>query len=46
MRTFEPIPDERVPRLVTYLCVAVGTALIAGRAARRPDRRRAAKPSP
>jgi hypothetical protein len=38
MRTFTPIPDERVARLVAQLCVSVATAFIAGLAAAEPRR--------
>jgi hypothetical protein len=30
LRTFEPIPTEAVPRILAHLCVAVGSALVAG----------------
>jgi hypothetical protein len=30
MRTFEPIPSERLPRILVHLCIAVCAALIAG----------------
>jgi hypothetical protein len=42
MRTFTPVPDERVPRLVAQLCVSVATAFIAGLAAAEPRRSSAA----
>ncbi len=42
MRTFEPIPSEWLPRMLIYLCVAAGTALLAGLAAGGPSRKPAA----
>ena len=30
MRTYEPISTEWLPRMLVYLCVAIGTALVAG----------------
>jgi hypothetical protein len=45
MRTYAPIPEERIPRLVAQLCVAVGTAFIAGLAASEPRRRSASPPA-
>jgi predicted lysophospholipase L1 biosynthesis ABC-type transport system permease subunit len=35
MRTFEPIASEQTPRVLMYVCVAVGAALLSGLAARR-----------
>jgi hypothetical protein len=42
--TFEPVPGERIPRIVVHLCVAIGTALFAGLAADRVRNRLAFGP--
>jgi hypothetical protein len=39
LATFEPVPAERIPRLVVHLCVAIGTAALAGLAAGRVGNR-------
>ncbi len=44
MRTFTPIPDEPVPRLVALFCVSVATSFIAGLAAAEPRPRTPASP--
>jgi len=41
---FEPVPAERVPRLMVHLCVAIGTAALAGLAAGRGGNRSACRP--
>jgi hypothetical protein len=41
---FDPVPAERVPRLVVHLCVAIGTAVLAGLAAGRVGNRSACGP--
>jgi len=33
LRTYDPVPSEPIPRMVAHLCVAVGTAVLAGMAA-------------
>jgi hypothetical protein len=43
MRTYEPISTEWLPRLLTHLCVATFTALLAGLAAGRPAENSASK---
>jgi hypothetical protein len=37
--TFEPVPAERIPRVVAHLSVAIGTAALAGLAAARAGNR-------
>ena len=44
MRTYEPISTEWLPRLLVYLCVAIGTALMAGLAAGLSSRKPAPAP--
>jgi hypothetical protein len=45
MRTFVPMPEERVPRLLAHACVAVATAFLAGLAAELTPRQAAASPA-
>ena len=42
--TFDPVPAERIPRLLVHLCVAIGTAALAGLAAGRLGNRPACGP--
>jgi hypothetical protein len=44
MRTYEPISSEWLPRLLVYLCVAAGTALMAGLAVGGSSRKPAPAP--
>ena len=44
MSSFEPVPAERIPRVVVHLCVAIGTAAGAGLAAGRVGNRLASVP--
>ncbi len=45
MRTYDPISTEWLPRMLIYLCVAVGTALVAGLAAGGGTRKPAPVPA-
>jgi hypothetical protein len=45
MRTFVPMPEERIPRLLAHACVAVTTAFLAGLAAGLAPRRAAPSPA-
>ncbi len=44
MRTFEPMPDERIPRVLMYFCVAILTSVGATFAVRKPARKPVADP--
>jgi hypothetical protein len=39
MRTYQPVPSERLPRLMAHLCVAICTALVAGLVVGTPIRK-------
>ena len=43
MRTYEPVPSERLPRFLAHLLVAVCAALVAGLAVGTPARKEARK---
>ena len=45
MRTFEPMPNEPIPRVLMYFCVAISTAVVAGFSVWKPARKPVAKPA-